>query len=450
MKLFTKRIVINTLCLSTALVVLLAITAVAAEKLTVDKCVDLALKSSQGIKIAEQKMLSSKYAVDEASARNFPDFTFMAMYVKMSPMPETKTSFQMPVGVNPLTGSIIYAPVSFNIKTGYDYLYDFKLSVSQPLYTFGKIGLGVKQSKIGYKAAEEELRRAKNELVFNTKRAYYGLMLTQKMVAIAEEAVKVTDEHYKTMQLMYEDGKISKYDLSRIKVQLTNAQVGLIRAKNGGRMAKEAVEVMLKTSLDNYELETEFEYNPNAAVIEDVFAEALKTRPELKQLGFQEDIMNLLVKLTNASGLPNLALSASADYKMPYYTEEKWDSAWNASLVFNWPLNFYTGAKVKQMKTNVETMKLTRSQVEDGIRLETKKAVIDLNEAKERIDVQKENVELAKENLRIADQRYKEGYMSYVDVRDVQLALTQSEVNYYQALFDYNIAQASLVKAVGK
>ncbi len=422
----------------------------AAEKLTVDKCVELAMKSSQVIKIVEQKLLSAKYVVNEASARNFPDFTLMVMYVKMSPMPETKTSFQMPVGMNPVTGQIIYAPVTFNIKTGFDYLYDFKLSVSQPLYTSGKIGLGVKQAKVSYKAAEEELRRAKNELVFNTKRAYYGLMLTKKMVAIVEEAVKVTDEHYKTMQAMYDDGKISKYDLSRVKVQLTNTQVGLIRAKNGDRMAREAVEIMLKTSLDSYELDTEFPYNTESVNAEDIFAAAIKTRPELKQLGLQEEVMDILVKLTNASTLPNLALSASADYKMPYYTEEKWDTAWNTSLVFNWPLNFYTGAKVKQMKTNVETMKLTRTQVEDGIRLEIKKAVLDLNEAKERIDVQKENVDLAKENLRIAEQRYKEGYMSYVDVRDVQLALTQSEVNYYQALFDYNIAQSALEKAMGK
>jgi len=91
-----------------------------------------------------------------------------------------------------------------------------------------------------------------------------------------------------------------------------------------------------------------------------------------------------------------------------------------------------------------------RSQVEQRIKLEVRKAIFDMEEARERIEAQKENVKLARANLRIAEERYRLGLMSEIELRDAQLSLTQAETDYFQALYDYNVASAFLDRAIGK
>jgi len=91
-----------------------------------------------------------------------------------------------------------------------------------------------------------------------------------------------------------------------------------------------------------------------------------------------------------------------------------------------------------------------RSQIEQRIKLEVRKAIFDMEEARERIEAQEENVELARENLRIAEERYRLGLMSEIELRDAQLSLTQAETDYFQALYDHNVAGAFLDRAIGK
>jgi outer membrane protein len=63
------------------------------------------------------------------------------------------------------------------------------------------------------------------------------------------------------------------------------------------------------------------------------------------------------------------------------------------------------------------------------------------------LNVQKETVHQAEESLRIANLRYKNGLITNVELTDTELALTQAQTNYSNALNDYIIAIAKLEKA---
>ena len=53
----------------------------------------------------------------------------------------------------------------------------------------------------------------------------------------------------------------------------------------------------------------------------------------------------------------------------------------------------------------------------------------------------------AEESLRIANLRYKNGMITNVELMDAELAFTQAQLNYFNALHDYVIAVAKLKKA---
>ena len=63
---------------------------------------------------------------------------------------------------------------------------------------------------------------------------------------------------------------------------------------------------------------------------------------------------------------------------------------------------------------------------------------------------QKENIKQAEEGVRIVEIGYKSGVNTQLEVLDAQMALDTAAKNYAQALYLYNLAQASLDLVVGK
>ncbi|MDY7037322.1 MAG: TolC family protein, partial [Thermodesulfobacteriota bacterium] len=59
-------------------------------------------------------------------------------------------------------------------------------------------------------------------------------------------------------------------------------------------------------------------------------------------------------------------------------------------------------------------------------------------------------VEQAEENLRVSQERYKAQVTTSTEVLDAQTLLTQARTNYYNALYDHNLAKAKLLRAKGE
>ena len=95
-------------------------------------------------------------------------------------------------------------------------------------------------------------------------------------------------------------------------------------------------------------------------------------------------------------------------------------------------------------------MVYARKGLEDGIRLELKNAILNLEQAEKNIPTAKKAVEQAEENLRVSQERYKAQVTTSTEVLDAQTLLSQARTNYYSALYDHNLAKAALLRAVGE
>lgn len=411
------------------------------EILTLEKCIELALKNNQTIKIAEQKMLSAQWKINEAFAGYLPQVSVSGSYLRRE-KPEISDVFYEQIKMGSRSFSFAFA----------EEIYTGRLSLQQPVFTWGKIYQANRQAVLAYQVAKEEYLKAKNEIVVQVKEIFYRLLLAKQMVLISQEAVEVTKEHLKVTETFYQEGKVSKYDVSRAKVQLTNAQTNLIKAKNALKLAKETLFYLLNIKIsDAVDIQGELKYLPREIDLDNVLKEALVNRSEIKQMELQEEIGKSLVKLTKASDKPTIILTGNYDWQNDQLSTKDWYDTWQALLVLNVPLfdGFSTRAKVKQSEVYLEQIKLSRDLIIESVKLEVKQAVLNFQQAKESIEAQKENVETAKDNLKIAQERYKLGLMSNIEVRDAELTLTQAETNYYQAIADYLIALVKLEKAIG-
>ncbi|MQY66492.1 MAG: hypothetical protein GH147_08445, partial [Clostridia bacterium] len=197
--------------------------AFAEEILTLEKCINLALANNQDLKIAQKRIIESKGRKQEAFGNFLPRLSASGSYTRLNESPR----MTVPIGGGEET-----------FELGPDYLYSTQLTLRQPLFAWGKIYHGDKQARLDYRLVNEEYKQVKNSLIFEVKRAFYNLLLARQFVIIAEEAVDVTDSHYKTTRALYKEGRVSDYDVSRAKVQLVNNQTKLIKAKNNLKLAR--------------------------------------------------------------------------------------------------------------------------------------------------------------------------------------------------------------------
>ena len=84
-----------------------------------------------------------------------------------------------------------------------------------------------------------------------------------------------------------------------------------------------------------------------------------------------------------------------------------------------------------------------------GIELEVRQAYSDYLQALELLEAQKKTVEQAEESLRLAEARFRAGTGTQLDVLSAQTALTDARSNEIQALYDYNVAVATLERVTG-
>ena len=92
----------------------------------------------------------------------------------------------------------------------------------------------------------------------------------------------------------------------------------------------------------------------------------------------------------------------------------------------------------------------SKAGIEDGIRFQVKEAVLYLEEAEKNIPTTQKAVLQAEENLRVSKERYRSQLTTSTEVLDAQTLLTQARLNYYNSLYDYNLAEARLQRAMGE
>jgi outer membrane protein TolC len=435
--------------------------------LTLQESLDFAYKNSKSIKMAQEEVKLAEGKVNEALAAMMPNISSSGSYTYyIKPLvtmdEETIAQMQETFAVGTDAGIPTTQPATESVsptKIEADkHNLGASVSLQQPLFTWGRLTNSYKQAKLNLEAARQGEELTKQQLTFDVTNSFYGVLLAQEFVKVAEDAVSQVEKHYKTANDLKNAGVATNYDVLRASVQLANTRSQLIKAQNSLRLAKEGFKITLGLPLEaEVNVEGELAYKPIQRELEELMDLALENRPDLKQLELQEKAGEKLVSIAKAGNKPNLGLFSSYEASKSGNREDEMDwrgtkQSWSVGLALNIPIfdGLATRARVKQAKSGLNQLELSKAQMMDGVQLDVKSAYLALQEAKALIDAQQETVQQAQEGLKIANSQYANGIITSVELNDAQLALTQAEVNQLQALFDHTIGLAKLEKAIGR
>ncbi len=325
------------------------------------------------------------------------------------------------------------------------------LNLTIPVYTGGKLENSVDAAKQGAEISNLHVDATKQQLKLETKLAYFRVLQTHNLLMIAKQSVGDFGNHLDNVQHHYDAGTIALSDVLQTKVKLANAEDGLVKAQNSYDLAIYNLNTIIGLPLRNDTRPKDvLEYRPDYRTFEDCMQIALTNRPEMIQAQTHIKLAVDEVSIAQSSNKPTVEFAANTgweDFDFPGMSNRNWTLAIKAEMdLFD---SGNTKSRIEKAKAGVVVAKDQLRQMQDNISLEFSQAYQDMKEAEKRIETSKITVEHANLDFKLAQERYDAGVGINLDVMDAELALMQANMNYSQALYDYNTSQAQLDKAMG-
>ena len=345
-----------------------------------------------------------------------------------------------------------------NLPFGQKNAYVATLNGSQPLFSGGKLGAGLKIAKELEASAQLAVDEETAEVELSIRSAYIRASLAQQLVAISEEAIAQATRFLATARLRLSAGEASELEVLRAEVSLANLRPQLVQATNAAELATLDLKRLIDVPLEQpVRLVTTVEAPATISASDAAAEEAqlLSNRAVVRAAERQVRIRELEVRVARADYFPSLRLNFAYGKQLfptgVFSLNEPWRTDATAGLTLAVPLfnGSRTSANVELARIAVKQDRLRLEQLREGVQLEYEQARGERSRARASIDATQRTVEQAQRVYDLTVLRYEQGLASQLEVTDARLALLQARTNLAQAVADYHIAAASVVRAIG-
>ncbi len=331
-------------------------------------------------------------------------------------------------------------------------LFNGGLSLDQPVYAGGKIRYTNKQADAGVDIAGYALTLKYSQVIENTDQAFWNVAMVQENIKIAEEYIKMLTEFEDQMSAMYKVGLQPASEKLKVSVQKNEAELKLIKAKNGLKVAKMYLNQTLGQPLET-DIRIKYDTLANVQILNmDNGAKfAANNRSELKILGKKKEISEYSKKITRADYLPTIGVSA------------KYSSYWINDLQENVKFHPYLAAQVsiplfkwgqgakkqRAAQLRVEQAQTDLEHTNDMINLEVLKVKTQVEEAYQSVLLARRNVAEAKESLSETRASFDVGLNTTTEMLNVQAQWQSAQSQLTNAIARYRILQTTWKRVTG-
>jgi len=415
--------------------------------LTVEQAVQTGLENSKALKSSQFKVVAAEAKTSEAGAAGLPLLKLNAAYTKLSDIPASS----IPNFINPSLPPIVLSPSIVDN-------YTMRATVQQPLFTGGKISGAKDISEYSYEATKEDFKKDKSDLIYNIKSAYWNLFRANEFKKMVDENVGQIKLHATDAENMMKQGLLTNNDLLKVQVQLSDALVRQIDAKNNVTLSMIALNNTLGLPLTTeIEILSQLQTgNSSSADINTLIKKAVENRPEILGMNARLKMSESNLSIARSGWYPQIFLVGNYNYLNPnqriFPAKAEFKGTWDVSVSLSYDLwNWNTsGSQSTQAEAQLSQTEQALSQLKDGISLEVTQSYLTVNQTNERAAVARKGVEQAEENYRVTNERYKKGLNVNSDLLDAEVALLQAKLNYTQSLIDYELSNARFARSIGE
>jgi outer membrane protein len=341
-----------------------------------------------------------------------------------------------------------------------DHYWQVALTASQVLYAGGGVHAAIKGADLVRESAVLDLQGVINVALLDVRTKFYSVLLAREKIKVQEANIALLQQQLKDASARYRAGSVSSFEQLRTEVALANGQVPLITARNDFRIAVDQLRQALGFTTDtpeNVRKVPEFigtlDAEPADFDLQAALDSARANRPEILRLAKIQSAEEEAITTAKSNYYPNLSLFGGAEVRQNI--DGPANSSVNGLLVglqSQW--NIFDGAstagRVAQARSQSEQARLVLSEQTLAIDVEVRQAYSSWQEARELDAATKQTVGQAEESLRLATTRYSAGTATELDLLQARTDLTQARTDQLQSEYTYDVAVASLRKAMGQ
>jgi outer membrane protein len=429
-----------------ALLLLAAVCSAQQPPVTLDEAVRLALDRHEDIGKARAASDALKGRIREVKAQAYPEVHFVSNMMRWRD-PSLLNASGLDKFPEELRAALVPSPVN---------LFDYSITVKQPLFTQGKIGTALRLASIEREGSLAEIDRAQQDVALATVKAFWDLLWAQRYRALVAETQEQRKAHAAMARTRFENGVATEVDSLRSEVAVANGVPELLRADNAVKQARALLNFYIGRPLDAATvLAGDFQQKDwTGGDIDEMERLALRSRPELQRLRIAERSADTQLRLAKAEN--RMRLDFSGSYGMMARLPENLVNAefnrWTAGVNFTFPLfdGFKRDGLTTQALAAQRSARLEREKFQSQARLAIRQAYDELKAADETIVAAERTVCQAERVLSMMQNNYKYGAATTLDILDAQTAVSVARTDLLRGLHAHCIARANLRWAIGQ
>jgi outer membrane protein len=400
--------------------------------LTLDEAIQIALENHPSIRASKERIGAQQAVVGQQMAAYYPTITMTNFY---------QTGNQ----IGTTTGVSDGASDTYLSRTG----------VAMTLYNFGKREGTVQSARDTLDATNFNYKTTVDGVILGVKQAYFTYLGLRALVKVGEETVKSRQLLARQAQGFYEVGTRARIDVARAESNLYLSEANLITAQNAVKVAWAILKnAMGVRELPERPLVEDVTMTPIPYALDEAKQIAFAARPELKSFDAQRKAQDQLIAVARRGHLPDLIFDTIYRRSGTSTSESTFplQGAWQVQLSFIIPIfdGFRTTNRVQETLHNYFVITSQEELQRQQVALDVEQAYLRLVELQERIKANEAALNAAKENLDLANGRYQVGVGSIIEATDAQTLYTEAQTTYIRTLYDYKIAEAQLIRAIGQ
>ena len=417
-------------------------------RMTLDDAVALARKQNSVVKLAQLKVKENEKRRDAVRANRLPGISNES-YVAYNGSLQNITIPRGFLGTIPQLGPL--PGEDMQLLQGDRAIGLLMTTISQPLTQLVKIHEGTRVAEADIRIADQDRRRAENEIGLKAQEAYFGILILERRITAAERKLAAAEEAHRESRDAVETG-------AALEVKALEGEARMLEARNGVLTAGMQV-ADLRTELNDLlglPLDTTLELVPPDAPLVELSAvtvltaEALERNPEVRAA--QETVVKAShgVGAARAEFLPEIGIFGSYAFQsgVPFLPGN--NGMFGAKMTWN----LFDGGKRAAV---VSERQFQMEQAEENLRRLRNRVSIDVEKARRKVEriqdlvrVAERAVAVRREAQRIGADHAELGLTTALARKQADAALAEAESQQLEAQLGLRLVQAELARTLGR
>jgi outer membrane protein len=325
------------------------------------------------------------------------------------------------------------------------------VTVDQLVTDFGRTDQLVKSSKLHAQAEEENVVASRADVLWQVDSAYFNALKAQAVLQVAQETVKTRQLVSDQISELQKNKLRSGLDVTFANVNLAQAQLLLVQAKNDlqASFAELSAALGLADEKDFHLIEQPAPALPPTDLAT-LLQEAMRDRPEIISQHLDVNSAQSYATAERDLWLPTITATGVAG--LTPFREDALAPRYAAGG-FNVNIPIFNGrqfnAQHAEAKAQASAQEQNLRELQDNVVRDVRKAWLNANSGFQRLGLTQQLLGQANQALDLAQQRYKLGLSSIVELSQAQLNQTQAQIEQASAKYDYEAELSALNFQIG-